>query len=156
MQEEKKEEIIERSSPIKRFTLLALTIIITFAGLYLMTMAVTMYHEHVHKAIFDSYGIPSEIEYNYLFFLSFDDETLGVTIPDSTYYEKCTDSCKLANNMNEVVGYHFNALLVVIVVVIMIFAVMQFLKSSLDPNGIKVYNLEKNYYLKNQSGIDGV
>ena len=53
-------------------------------------------HEQVHKQIFISYGINSHISY----FADFPDFT---TTPD----KPCpNDTCILANNINDVIGYH--------------------------------------------------
>lgn len=56
-------------------------------------------HEQVHVAIYKSYGIESRVEY----FKNFPDLT--------TYAEKpCpTDSCILANNLNEAITYPLTA-----------------------------------------------
>jgi hypothetical protein len=55
-------------------------------------------HEEVHKAIFASYGIDSQIYY----FKEFPD---FVTIATNVTQGQCNDSCLLAHNLNEVIGY---------------------------------------------------
>ena len=55
-------------------------------------------HEQVHVTINEHYGIESEVDYWYGGFWN----AHAVTIGDKT----CpTDSCTLAHNMNEIVGY---------------------------------------------------
>lgn len=56
-------------------------------------------HEQVHVAVYKSYGIESEVHY----LKNFPDFTTTVSYND--YVEKCTDNCKLANNINEAVSY---------------------------------------------------
>jgi hypothetical protein len=63
-------------------------------------LSFTYDHESVHQAIYDYYGINSTI-----YFALFDLSTgaLAYTIPD----EPCpNDSCDLAQNVTEAVGYH--------------------------------------------------
>jgi len=77
-------------------------------------------HEHIHQSIYEDYGINSSIKYN---FNPFSDKGwIGVTIPDSnSNYGLCSDSCRLANEMNEVVGYNFAILISVILVMFIIY-----------------------------------
>lgn len=81
---------------------------IIYITLFYFTLAMIWYsviigfvhaHEIVHKQIYDSYDIGSRIEINYL--------TLsGATITSREIYdERCNDSCRLAHNINEIVGY---------------------------------------------------
>jgi len=65
-------------------------------------------HEQVHKEIFRGYGIESRVEY----ISHFPD---FVTIAESP----CpTDSCKLAHNINEIVGYPLGIIYLVFAILI--------------------------------------
>jgi len=75
-------------------------------------------HEQVHVAIYESYGIPSHIEY----FSHFPD---FVTVADTP----CEyDTCVLAHNINEAVGYH------AMVFYALIFIGLLFIMSILEDN----------------------
>lgn len=77
---------------MKYFLLIFGFFILFLAGLWLLGMM----HEQVHVEIFKSYGIDSDVKYHWNFLPH---ETIGeVPCP--------TDSCILAHDINEVVGYH--------------------------------------------------
>lgn len=57
-------------------------------------------HEKVHQQIYRKYGIDSETSYIFKF-------PSPTNTPNSTQYkENCDDSCILAHNINDSVGYH--------------------------------------------------
>ena len=72
-----------------------------------------IYHEQAHVQIYRSYGIESHVEY----FSSFPD---FVTITEPFPKGQCTEECILANNLNEVVGYHLTMVLVILIVLMYI------------------------------------
>ena len=81
-----------------RVTIIFLLLGMIFAWTY-MTV-----HEQVHVAILRSYSISSVTQTNWL---SASTKPLNQT----EYDEKCTPNCVLANNMTDVVGYHFAILI---------------------------------------------
>lgn len=82
------------------FVLLILFIASVVAG--------TLQHENVHKAIFTDYGIKSTVKYSW--FRGIFTGTMGVT---SAVYDskECSDSCKLAHEINEVISYNLETLM---------------------------------------------
>lgn len=74
-----------------------------------------IYHEYVHIEILRSYGIESHIEY----FSHFPDL---VTVSEPHSEEQCPDSCKLAHNINEVVGYQLGIVLLFLIVMAVLWA----------------------------------
>ena len=82
---------------MKYSILVIIILVIGFWGLGFM-------HEQVHIAIFNSYDIESEL---YLF-SEFPD--MAVSVDSIEYDLKCNDSCKLANNINEIVNYPLQVL----------------------------------------------
>jgi len=81
----------EKDIKMKLTLLFMIVIFLGFLGIGYM-------HEQVHVEIFRSYKIESHVEY----LSHFPD---FVTIADGNY-SMCTESCVLAHNINEVVGYH--------------------------------------------------
>ena len=71
------------------------------------------YHELVHKQIFESYGIESEIDMFY--------KMGAVTIGYQTADNMCNDQCILAHSINDSVGYHLLVILGFIVVLVFFF-----------------------------------
>ncbi|MFW6129817.1 MAG: hypothetical protein ACOC56_01460 [Atribacterota bacterium] len=62
-------------------------------------------HEKIHRVIFGNYGIESET--NYLLM-----KGSAYTRPNQTQYdEKCTENCRLANDLSEVVGYNVSVIM---------------------------------------------
>lgn len=59
-------------------------------------------HEAVHKSIYDSFDIDSQVK---VYFIP-RGNTLGVTIPDYEQYSRCNDICKALHQENEITGYH--------------------------------------------------
>jgi hypothetical protein len=57
-------------------------------------------HEFIHSKIFRSYGINSETNIDYF-------KLNGVTYPIGAEIDKkCNDTCKLANSLNDIIGYN--------------------------------------------------
>lgn len=77
-------------------------IIVSFVlAIALAEYIMTDYHEDVHKDIFTKWGIESTK------FTSPNPFAQAYVDPDTDdYYAKCDSNCKLANEMNEVVGYN--------------------------------------------------
>jgi hypothetical protein len=110
---------------------------ITCLGL-MYSMALS--HEKVHQVIYADYGIESHIEW----FSEFPDIA---TVTEPIYEEQCPTDCKLANEMNEAVGYHlipiFFLLIIAFFIIIVILesftkSIENFLKDAiniLDKNG---------------------
>lgn len=70
------------------------------------TVYFTYFHESVHQAIFKSYNINSEVDY-----WSWKHPLVATTTPESSCNN---DSCTLANNINESVGYHLEPVVVLL------------------------------------------
>jgi len=83
----------------------AITIMFMIA-MILGIIIMTYMHESVHQIIFSHYGIGSEIK---MF-----DGFSATTTPISGNYSNCKESCYLANEINEVVGYHLIAIYFII------------------------------------------
>ena len=81
---------------------------------FLMFIFLGVLHEQVHVQVYKSYGIESKVEY----FKDFPDFTI--------YAEKpCpTSECILANNINEVVGYHLTAFYMMLFIGVFIIILM--------------------------------
>ena len=82
--------------------LLLLTILLIFFIFSILATTIYM-HEKVHQAIFDSYGIPSKVNYGIL---------LWTTEPiNASDWAKCNENCQSLQLMNEVVGYPLQILI---------------------------------------------
>ena len=70
-------------------------IILSVIVFYGFNLAFVIAHEDVHKQIFESYGVNSTVEIDYLTLKAF-----------TTGLKSCPEGCNLAHNINESVGYH--------------------------------------------------
>ena len=62
----------------------------------------TEVHEQAHVAIFKNYNMSSNVTINWW-------TGSGATYPDTkTYHLYCDDSCRMANSLNEIIGYNIN------------------------------------------------
>lgn len=87
-----------------------LTFLLIFLVLGYASGVVMVYvHEQVHIAIYESYGVRSEMKIN---FLTLSGSTSADKIESQ---EKCKDNCRLAHNINEVVGYHLNGIVFILI-----------------------------------------
>ena len=77
--------------------------IIIFAALF------TAYHEQVHKQIYSSYGIESEINYNFL-----KSTTMPVNLSEGY---KCNQNCQSLHDLNEIISYPLQVFLVLLSVI---------------------------------------
>lgn len=76
---------------------------IFFAIIFLLGFFTMIYfHEQVHKIIFNDYGMNSTIN----MFDGFDATT--------TAFGYCNDNCKLANEINDGIGYHMEFIYLII------------------------------------------
>lgn len=73
--------------------------VIAIIGLFIMAYL----HEMVHVQIYNDYGVDSEIKI-------FDMEGFGMVTIGYNVGDKCNDTCQLAHEINEVVGYHLMAI----------------------------------------------
>lgn len=76
------------------FIILQLIILI-----YIINISYIYTHEIIHQEIYNKYDIKSKVNVNY-FALSG-----STSVPESEYNKKCNSNCKLAHNINEIVGY---------------------------------------------------
>lgn len=91
-----------------RYMLFSIVIILFgFASLVIL-------HETVHVEIYRSYGIESHVEY-------FSQIPYAVTIAQ----EGCpNETCILAHNLNDVIGYHLQAILVAICLLLFVIIIL--------------------------------
>jgi hypothetical protein len=77
-------------------------IILMGVVVYFVSLGFVIQHENVHKAIYDNYGIDSEVHINYL-------TMSGYTI---TYDgDKCTGDCEMLHSYNEIVSYNVDSIM---------------------------------------------
>jgi hypothetical protein len=86
-------------------------VIIFILFIYGMSMTFIGSHELVHKEINKEYNISSTIELDFL-------RMTGQTISSrAEFNNKCNDSCKLAHNINESVGYQLGLIFLLLSVI---------------------------------------
>ena len=91
---------------IKNIITIGLVFIVLF---YATGMSMVHVHEQAHKEIYRTYGVESEIKYDWI-------KISGYTQADYLEaQEKCNELCELAHNQNEIVGYHMSGLVSVLV-----------------------------------------
>ena len=106
--------------------------IVIVAGIYFSTYNLVNYHEKVHQAIYEEYGIESKITIN-KFTLT------GIT--STTNASLCNEYCTLAHNQNEIVGYHMMGLLdgiwIILVVIFLVIVIWSTLGLIIDNSSKK-------------------
>ena len=104
--------------------LFGLIVILSYTGMIYM-------HEQVHVEIFDSYGIESEVKmFSWEYFPD------AVTVSEPITKEACPDSCTLAHNMNDAVGYNLEGIF--FVVAFGLFLTIGFLERGMNPKIVVV------------------
>jgi hypothetical protein len=73
----------------------------------LIQVSLVYTHEKIHQTIFRSYGVESNIYYYPFSF--YKTGAIAQTISEPS--NKCKDTCELAHNMNEIIGYNLSYLL---------------------------------------------
>ena len=97
--------------PITKFIMM---MIIIGIFIYIVGFGYINLHEDIHKIILIHYKIDSETRINYIW-LS------GETEADyDEFFEKCNDSCKLAHELNEIIGYNVMPILIAIFITILL------------------------------------
>lgn len=87
------------------------TLAVAIAGLFAVTLAFTITHEEVHKEVFSSFGVDSEIVLfpSGLAMDSVGFATLAVTVPNQTQWSRLSVAeqreVRLVNSFNEAYGY---------------------------------------------------
>jgi hypothetical protein len=95
---------------------------------YSSAMVMVHVHEQVHKEIYRTYGVESEIRYDWI-------RMSWKTVANSTEAKnKCNEFCELAHNQNEIVGYHMTGLVSIIVFLFTIYLMSKIME---EDNGRK-------------------
>jgi TM2 domain-containing membrane protein YozV len=110
-----------RKSTIYFFALVVVGIICCAMMIYYVHQ-----HERIHQIIYKDYGINSSVSYQ----LSLT-KYGGLTIAEDND-NKCNDTCQLAHEQNEIVGYYFEILAQIIFALAFLFIFMKFLIQSED------------------------